>query len=103
MDDNLEILFGAVLIAIYAVERFNTPPTIRTSTTAGRYYVAVIVYLLIYLATFYVFTKYPELVERLEEIFNIDLSKIGASGITSGDSTAILVAVIPHCSCRRFP
>jgi hypothetical protein len=69
--DNLqiEILIGAILITIYAHERFNTPPNVRASTTAVRYYVASVIYLMIYLITFYLLTKYPFLLTKLDRRF----------------------------------
>ena len=59
------MLLGGLLIFIYATERFNTPRTIRASTTAGRYYSAATIYLLIYLVTFFLFSKYPHLLKLL--------------------------------------
>lgn len=59
------LLLGALLIVIYATERFNTPRTNRASTTAGRYYSVATIYLLIYLLTFFVFSKYPHFLQLL--------------------------------------
>ena len=63
---NISMLLGAVLIVLYAMERFNTPYTIRATTTAGRYYAASGIYLSIYLATFYIFTRFPHLLQLLD-------------------------------------
>ncbi len=99
MEIDIEVLFGAVLIVIYATERFNTPGTIRASTTAGRYYAAAIVYLLIYLATFYVFTKYPKMLDY----FDIDVSALSSSGIKPGDSSVILFALLLSLLVPKVP
>lgn len=90
MVDNIEILFGVFLIVIYALERFNSPPTIRASTTAGRYYAASFVYLLIYLMTFYIFTKYPQLLNYL----NLSPEITEDSPIKSANSTPVFVAML---------
>ena len=99
MNVDIEVLFGAFLIVIYGAERLNTPATIRASTTAGRYYAASFVYLLIYLATFYVFTKYP----RLVELLNLDGAEVGATGIDPGGSTTVLVAVLLSLLVPKVP
>lgn len=39
-------IFGGVLVLIYAVKRFNTPPSNRLSTTTERYYFSLLLYLL---------------------------------------------------------
>jgi len=57
----------ASLIVIYAFERFNTPSQVRASTTAGRYYMPIFLYLLIYLVTFLVFTYYPGIASDLKK------------------------------------
>ena len=67
MDTNIEVFLGATLIVIYAIERFNTPSNVRASTTAGRYFMAIFLYLLIYLVTFLVFTNYPHIAGSLKE------------------------------------
>lgn len=102
MDIDFKILYGALLIVIYAAERFNTPPTIRTSTTAGRYYAAATVYLLVYLTTFYVFTKYPKLLGLVMELFdiNIDTSK---AEVGSSDTGLILVALLLSLLVPKIP
>ncbi len=99
MEINIEVLFGAVLIVIYAAERFNTPGSIRASTTAGRYYAAAIVYLLIYLATFYVFTKYPKMLDY----FDIDMAALNSSGIKPGESSVILFALLLSLLVPKVP
>lgn len=58
-----EFLLGALFVAVYAMERFNTPQTNRASTTAGRYYAAASAYLGVSLLFYWLFTRYPQLID----------------------------------------
>lgn len=93
------LILGALLIVIYATERFNTPRTNRASTTAGQYYSAAAIYLLIYLLTFYVFSKYPHMLKVL--IADADLQK-HLQQLDAGD-TPILVAMIFSLLVPKLP
>jgi len=95
----IEILFGAFLIVIYAWERFNTPSTVRTSTTAGRYFAASFIYLLIYLVTYYLFTKYPNLPESIK----IDPAILEGLPIEPGDSTPVFIALLLSLMVPKIP
>lgn len=59
---------GAVVILIYALERFNTPPTNRPSTTWLRYYSAAFVYVGLFELTFVILCHYPNLVGLLQAL-----------------------------------
>lgn len=61
------VCLGLGLIAIYALERFNTPPSNRASTTAVRYYSAASAYILIYLLAYIILLNYPTLTDRFIE------------------------------------
>lgn len=93
------MLLGGLLIFIYATERFNTPRTIRASTTAGRYYSAATIYLLIYLVTFFLFSKYPHLLKLLisDTEAQQHLAKMDDS------NTPILVAIIFSLLVPKIP
>ena len=93
------LVLGALLIFIYATERFNTPRTIRASTTAGRYYSAATIYLLIYLLTFYVFSKYPHLLKVL--INDADVQK--QMSAMDSSNTPIFVAMIFSLLVPKVP
>ncbi|WP_440997961.1 hypothetical protein [Arhodomonas sp. SL1] len=54
---------GVVLIFVYALERFNTPPTNRSSTTWLRYHLSALVYVGLFEITFALIARYPQLVE----------------------------------------
>lgn len=57
----VEFSLGALFVAINAYERFNTPPTNRSTTTPARYYSTALMYVSIACITFFVFSKYPAL------------------------------------------
>lgn len=92
----IEILIGAILITIYAHERFNTPPNVRASTTAIRYYVASAIYLMIYLITFYLLTKYPFVLGKLNLMKPEEVT--GATPIIVAMVLSMLVPKIPLVS-----
>lgn len=96
---NVSMILGAILIIIYAHERFNTPSTIRATTTASRYYVASVIYLSFYLATFYIFSKYPDLLRMLEVegLVRYDGDQ------NSNESTPVFVALLFSLLVPRFP
>ena len=65
--DFVTVSLGLGLIAIYALERFNTPPSNRASTTAVRYYSAASAYILLYLLAYIILLNYPTLTNKLIE------------------------------------
>jgi len=101
--DDLEMLFGVVLITIYAYERFNTPSNVRSSTTASRYMVSVFLYILIYLITFKIFTSYPELVKSLKTALGTHEPASIAGATTSDYSTTIFVAMVFSLLVPKIP
>jgi hypothetical protein len=106
MDTNIEILFGAALIVIYAFERFNTPSSVRASTTAGRYYMAIFLYLLIYLVTFLVFTYYPGIAGGLKKQLvanDINVDWVLAGFFDPNDSKIIFVALVLSLLVPKMP
>ena len=106
MDANIEILFGIVLITIFAFERFNTPSNVRASTTAGRYYLSIFLYLLIYLVTFLVFTNYPGAVQSLRNMVSaseIDIQQMLGGLFDPTRSTPIFVALVLSLLVPKLP
>jgi len=106
MGTNIEVLFGASLIVIYAFERFNTPSQVRASTTAGRYYMAIFLYLLIYLVTFLVFTYYPGIASSLKK--HLAANDISVDWVLTGffdpqDSKIIFVALVLSLLVPKMP
>lgn len=59
---------GAVVILIYALERFNSPPTNRPSTTWLRYYSAAFIYVGLFELTYVLLCYHPELLQLLKEL-----------------------------------
>lgn len=93
------MILGALLIFIYATERFNTPRTVRASTTAGRYYSVATIYLLVYLLTFYIFSKYPHFLQLLID----DASVKEKMREMNSTNTPIFVAMIFSLLVPKIP
>ncbi|NIM99521.1 MAG: hypothetical protein GTO24_16050, partial [candidate division Zixibacteria bacterium] len=98
----LFFFLGILIIALYAVERFNTPPSNRASTTAARYYSAALAYVLIYLIFYYLLTKYPHLLKLvLKAVGDVpppDWAKDGSSTIIVALLLSILISKTPVLS-----
>jgi hypothetical protein len=69
--DEIVRMLGIVLILMYAFERFNTPPSNRSMTTAARYYTAASAYLLIYLLAYFLLLNYQGLLNLLLKLLNL--------------------------------
>ena len=54
-----------VLVTLFAMDRFSTPPENRASTTAVRYYSAALTYIGIYWIAFFIINKYPVLIKLI--------------------------------------
>jgi len=85
-----------VVIAVYAYDRFNSPPTNRACTTAARYHVAAFVYFLLYVLSFNVLLYYPQLLD----LFGYDVQAAFPEGDMSG---AIGVALLLTVLLPRAP
>lgn len=86
---------GAVVILIYALERFNTPPTNRPSTTWLRYYSAAFVYVGLFELTFVILCHYPNLVTLLQALPGFEGLTTSAEGVSDSQfGTAILLSVL---------
>lgn len=57
----LYVLVGSVCIVAFGIERFNTPPTNRSSTTAHRYYLAATAYVAFGLVAYAFLVRFPTL------------------------------------------
>ena len=68
-----KLLLGAIFVAVYALERFNTPKTNRSSTTAARYYAAASSYLGISLLIYWGLAQSPQLLDDLKQFIDIPL------------------------------
>ncbi len=96
---------GALLIFIYALERFNTPPTNRSSTTWIRYHVAALVYVGFFEITFAVITHYPSLFGYLEGIaptLKADLENLSNTG-DDIESTTVGIALVLSVLVPKIP
>jgi hypothetical protein len=61
MNTMIDLMLGAVFVVFYAAGRFNTPRTNRSSTTAGRYFAALICYVLVGLVFYATLVHFPHL------------------------------------------
>lgn len=68
-----KLLLGGIFVAVYALERFNTPKTNRSSTTAARYYAAALSYLGISLLIYWGLAQSPQLLDDLKQFIDIPL------------------------------
>src|SRR5881296_2779045 len=67
MHEPIDLILGAVLILFYSGNRFNTPPTNRSSTTAVRYFVALFFYCLVGVGFYIMLVEFPHLLEFLAQ------------------------------------
>ena len=62
---DVQLMLGAFFVVLNTYERFNTPPTNRSSTTALRYHAAAVAYVALGFASFLVLSKYPLLLKAI--------------------------------------
>src|SRR5688572_3171017 len=65
MNATVDLFLGAVFVLFYAANRFNTPATNRSSTTAVRYYLSLFCYCVVGLVAYISFVKFPHLLAFL--------------------------------------
>lgn len=91
---------GCLLIFIYALERFNTPPTNRSSTTWLRYYMAALIYVGLFEVTFAIIARYPELAAYLQGVAPqwreslADLADVGEGPQSTTVGIALVLSVL---------
>jgi hypothetical protein len=95
-------LLGVLLIIIYALERFNTPPSNRASTTAVRYYSGAVAYVLIYLFAYYVLNKYPYLLQLLLKAAAGN-SEVALPRFAQDASSTVLIAILLPTLIPKVP
>ena len=95
-------LLGVLLIIIYSLERFNTPPSNRASTTAGRYYSAAVAYVLIYLFAYYVLNKYPYLLGLLLKTAAGN-GEVSLPQFAQNSSSTVLIAILLPTLIPKVP
>lgn len=105
MSISVVFLTGALLIFIYALERFNTPPTNRSSTTWFRYHVAALVYVGLFEVTFALITRYPALLGYLQGLApSYDDALLGLAGAGDGvESSTVGVALVLSVLVPKVP
>jgi hypothetical protein len=65
--EHVDVLIGGIFVAFFAADRFNTPASNRSSTTAMRYYTAATFYCLFALLLYSVVVKYPHLLQAVQQ------------------------------------
>ena len=111
MENIPQAMFGAVLIIIFAVDRFMSPSNHRASTTAARYYAAVITYVSAYLMTYYILTKYPEILRYFEAVSADKMGQLKDSvgqsetkgSAQNGDGHTVFVALLLSLMVPKIP
>lgn len=101
MSLTLEYFMGATLIIIYALDRYNMPPTNRSSTTAFHYYTTAFVYCSIYLFLFFVLSNYRNLLTPLLDTFGSDVSEKLYKN--TGEATPIFLALLLSVLLPKLP
>jgi hypothetical protein len=98
----VDLALGAILIIVYTSDRFNTPPTNRSSTTAARYYTAAGSYVIVALAVYGFLIRFPHLLQSLLAIVN-QSDAAAVPGWATTLSTPLLVAVLLTALLPRVP
>src|SRR5438552_15934028 len=87
-----DLIVGAAFVLIYASQRFNTPSTNRSSTTAGRYYLGVLLYCLVGLIFYGIMVHAPYLVIFFAQGHPVDVPS-AAKELSSPLVVALLLTV----------
>jgi hypothetical protein len=71
--EHVDVLIGGIFVAFFAADRFNTPASNRSSTTAVRYYTAAGVYCLFALLLYSTVVRYPHLLQAVRQQPGIEI------------------------------
>ncbi len=63
----IDLVVGGVFVLLYSAQRFNTPATNRSSTTAGRFFLAVCIHGLAAVSAYAALVEFPHLLSFLAE------------------------------------
>ena len=95
---SVDVFLGAVFVLFYAGTRFNTPATNRSSTTAGRYYVGLLLYCLVGICLYITLVTFPNLLN-----FTMYGQQIGGDAATSKISLPLFVALLLTVLLPKIP
>lgn len=95
---SVDVFLGAVFVLFYAGTRFNTPATNRSSTTAGRYYVGLLLYCLVGICLYVTLVAFPNLLN-----FTMYGHQIGGDAATSKISLPLFVALLLTVLLPKIP
>jgi hypothetical protein len=99
----IDIFIGAVFVWFSALERFNTPPTNRWSTTTTRYYTAVACYLVVGLGLYFGLLSFPALLRYVQEEMGFLLRPVTPLPSMPAFAGAPLVALLLTVLLPKIP
>jgi hypothetical protein len=98
LTSGIDIALGILLVGLYASDRFNTPPTNRSSTTAARFYSAAALYLCLTIGVYVLLLLgFPQLLPRWQPMV------AEAAPWATELSAPFLVALLLTISLPRVP
>jgi hypothetical protein len=95
---SVDLILGAVFVLFYAGTRFNTPSTNRSSTTAGRYFVGLVLYCLAGICFYATLVAFPHLLD-----FALYGQQMGGDAPTSKISLPLFVALLLTVLLPKIP
>lgn len=97
-DKTIDLFLGAVFVLFYAGNRFNTPSSNRSSTTAGRYYLGLVSYSLVVIGFYSLLVYFPHLFN-----FILQGDKAVVPAWTSEISIPLVVALLLTVLLPKVP
>jgi hypothetical protein len=94
-DTTFEVTVGAIFVVTSASARFNTPPTIRSYTTAMRYYTAWLCYLLGGMALYFGLVALPTVVQAVRGAKGDGMTNVAGFSIPLL-AALLLTPLMPH-------
>jgi hypothetical protein len=95
---SVDLLLGAIFVLFYAGTRFNTPASNRSSTTAGRYFVGLVLYCLVGIASYLTLVSFPNLLD-----FTLYGHQMGGDAPTNKISLPLFVALLLTVLLPKIP
>ena len=94
----IDLLLGGVLVLFYAGQRFNTPTTNRSSTTAVRYFVSLFFYFIVVIGVYAILVYFPHLFG-----FMLQTNAAAVPAWTKGISLPLLIALLLTVLLPKMP
>jgi hypothetical protein len=103
MDTMLTISVGVIFVAVYACDRFNTPPTNRASTTAASFYTAMGSYCALGVIAYFLLINYPALLKFTLQTVGKDWVKSLPDSMMGSQSVPLLAALLLTVALPKIP